>query len=229
MGYDAACTLTTGGRTFSGTARLEETTLTFRGDTRLAIPLAIVDAIEARDGRLSFTAGGRPLVLELGPSAEKWARRMTSPPSRVEKLGVKAGMRVGLAGLDDPALVEDIESRGATIEPGPLTVGLDMIFFAADTAEDLDRLAALVARIQPAGTIWLVRAKGRDAPIAESESMAAGKRAGLVDVKVVSYSETHSAEKYVIPVARRSRATVARRRPAARPAGTSAKPPKAPR
>jgi hypothetical protein len=33
--------------------------------------------------------------------------------------------------------------------------------------------------------------------------MAAGKQAGLVDVKVVSYSDTHSAEKYVIPVARR--------------------------
>ena len=33
--------------------------------------------------------------------------------------------------------------------------------------------------------------------------MAAGKRAGLVDVKVVSYSDTHSAEKYVIPVANR--------------------------
>ena len=33
--------------------------------------------------------------------------------------------------------------------------------------------------------------------------MAAGKRAGLVDVKVVSYSATQSAEKYVISVARR--------------------------
>ena len=40
--------------------------------------------------------------------------------------------------------------------------------------------------------------------------MAAGKRAGLVDVKVVSYSDTHSAEKYVIPVARRSAPAAAR-------------------
>jgi hypothetical protein len=29
--------------------------------------------------------------------------------------------------------------------------------------------------------------------------MAAGKTAGLVDVKVVSFSETHTAEKFVIP------------------------------
>jgi len=33
--------------------------------------------------------------------------------------------------------------------------------------------------------------------------MGAGKRAGLVDVKVARYSETHTAEKFVIPLARR--------------------------
>jgi hypothetical protein len=33
--------------------------------------------------------------------------------------------------------------------------------------------------------------------------MAAGKAAGLVDVKVVGFSETLSAEKYVIPLAKR--------------------------
>jgi hypothetical protein len=126
-------------------------------------------------------------------------------------------MRVGLTGLDDPTLVEDIESRGATIERGARATGLDMIFFAAEAVADLERLAALAARIQPAGAIWLLRAKGRGAPIAEAESMAGGKRAGLVDVKVVSYSETHSAEKYVIPVARRPRAVTAARRPAVRP------------
>ena len=30
--------------------------------------------------------------------------------------------------------------------------------------------------------------------------MAAGKAAGLVDVKVVGFSATHTAEKFVIPV-----------------------------
>ncbi len=33
--------------------------------------------------------------------------------------------------------------------------------------------------------------------------MAAAKKAGLVDVKVVSFSATHTALKLVIPVARR--------------------------
>ena len=215
MGYDSTCTLTTEGRTFVGTARLEEKALTFRGDARLAIPLAIIDGVKVKDGRLHFTAGGRAIVLELGSAAEKWARRITHPPSRVEKLGVKAGMRVGLVGIDDAALIEDIESRGATLERSTRASGLDMLFFGAHAAADLERLAALGARIQPAGAIWLVRTKGRGAPITESASMAAAKRAGLVDVKVVSYSETQSAEKYVIPVAKRAKGSATAKPPRA--------------
>ena len=42
--------------------------------------------------------------------------------------------------------------------------------------------------------------------------MAAGKRAGLVDVKVVSFSETLTAEKFVIPVAKRPDGRAAARR-----------------
>ena len=48
----------------------------------------------------------------------------------------------------------------------------------------------------------MIRPKGSSA-ISESEVMSAGKRAGLVDVKVVSFSKTHTAEKFVIPRADR--------------------------
>ena len=37
----------------------------------------------------------------------------------------------------------------------------------------------------------------------QADVLNAGKAAGLVDVKVVRFSETHTAEKLVIPVARR--------------------------
>jgi len=39
--------------------------------------------------------------------------------------------------------------------------------------------------------------------ITEAEVLAAGKKAGLVDVKVVKFSETHTAHKFVIPKAKR--------------------------
>ena len=49
----------------------------------------------------------------------------------------------------------------------------------------------------------LICLKGKAATVTEAESMTAGKAAGLVDVKVVKFSETHTAEKMVIRVARR--------------------------
>ncbi len=203
MGYDSTCTLMIDGRAFRGTAVLEQKELLFRGDLRLVVPLAAIDDAHADGDRLVILFGGRVATLELGAQAEKWAKRITSPPSRGDKLGVKAGMRIALVGMTDEALVEDIGARGAVLESGARSKRLDMIFFAANRPRDLARLGAIAARLEPAGAIWLIRAKGRGAPVSERESMAAGKKAGLVDVKVVSYSDTHSAEKYVIPVARR--------------------------
>jgi hypothetical protein len=203
MGYDAACTLTLDGKTFRGTAMLEQDEIRFRGDARLMIPLKGIQDIQARDGQLSVTFGGRRAVFDLGDSAARWAARITSPPTRLQKLGLKRGMRVAVIAVDDERLVEECQGCGATIANGSRAAALDMIFFGARTPADLARLTALVPRIKPSGVIWLIRAKGRGATIRESESMEAGKRAGLVDVKVVSFSDTHSAEKYVIPVAKR--------------------------
>ena len=73
-------------------------------------------------------------TLELGAQAEKWAKRITSPPSRVDKLGVKAGMRIALVGMDDEALVEDIGAKAGVLETSARSKGLDMIFFAAQCA-----------------------------------------------------------------------------------------------
>jgi len=60
----------------------------------------------------------------------------------------------------------------------------------------------LAGAIRPDGAVWTIRPKGKGG-ISENDTMAAGKRAGLVDVKVASFSETQTAEKFVIPVARR--------------------------
>jgi len=68
---------------------------------------------------------------------------------------------------------------------------------------DLERLGALKKSLQPAGAIWVLRQKGPATRVTESAVMAAGKAAGLVDTKVVSFSDTHTAERLVIPVAKR--------------------------
>jgi hypothetical protein len=80
---------------------------------------------------------------------------------------------------------------------------VDLVFYPAERRAALDRLSRLRLAIKPDGAIWVVRPKGRQA-ITESDVRAAGKRADLVDVKVVSFSDTHTAEKFVIPVSKRA-------------------------
>ena len=53
------------------------------------------------------------------------------------------------------------------------------------------------------GALWIVTLKGKCAKIKEAEVMKAGKKAGLVDTKVVGFSETHTALKFVIPISSR--------------------------
>ena len=99
--------------------------------------------------------------------------------------------------LDD-AFVADLETRGADVSRR-LRRDSDIVFFATDRREDLARLGEIGRSLRPAGAVWVIRPKGVST-ISESDVMAAGKAAGLVDVKVVKFSETHTAEKLVVPV-----------------------------
>ena len=82
------------------------------------------------------------------------------------------------------------------------TEPVDAIFVAANERDDLERLVTVQKFLKRDGAIWVIRPKG-SARITEKDVMSAGKAAGLVDVKVARFSETHTAEKFVIPVARR--------------------------
>jgi hypothetical protein len=207
VGYDAPCRLKLDGRTLTGKAWLEHKDLVFRGPERLVIPLAEIDNATAEGDVLRVRFGARRADFEIGSAAAKWARRITHPPSRLDKLGIKPGMSVVVLNLDDAAFLSELEAGGAAVASrsrsaaaGPRDA--DVIFFGADRRAMLDRLERLREIIRPAGAIWVVRPKGQKT-ITEADTMSAGKRAGLVDVKVVSFSESHTAEKFVIPVASR--------------------------
>lgn len=202
MGAEAKCTVTVGRTKADGKALLETDELIFRGaDLRLSIPYTTISAVDARNGLLSVTWPEGVATFDLGDAAIKWADRIRNPPRRIDKLGVKQGQRVLLVGLRDATLREELETCGATV----LTRGTeaaDAIFIAANDRADLDRLGTMQKFLARDGAIWVVRPKG-SAAISESDVMKAGKAAGLVDVKVVRFSDTHTAEKFVIPVARR--------------------------
>lgn len=193
------------GKTYQGEAMLETDEILFRGDRRLLIPLRDIKSAKADDGDLLIRFSGGQAIFELGSEAAKWANKITNPKSVVEKLGVKPGLKVSVLHLDDPAFVADLEAVGADTSTGRVKKGSDAIFYGANKRTDLGRLATLKDSLDSAGALWVIRPKGGK-EITESDVMAAGKAAGLVDVKVVRFSETHTAEKFVIPVAKRAAA-----------------------
>jgi hypothetical protein len=203
MGAEAICTAHFKGRTAAGKARLETEVLQFRGgDLRLSIPFKQMSKIAARGVTLSVTVPGGTASFDLGPAAPKWAERILHPPSRLQKIGVKPGWRVSAIGVDDRAFLKELEGASAHLSIGRVIKQSDAIFFGATNEAELARLEKLKAALKPNGALWIIRPKGR-AEISERATMAAGKAAGLVDVKVVGFSPTHTAEKFVIPLAKR--------------------------
>ncbi len=185
-----------------GTAHLDSTSLVFRGDFRLAIPLKDVTQVEGRDGRLTMTFPAGTASLDLGKAAEAWASKIKNPKGLLDKLGVKPGARVCVIGVQDQAFRTQLQTRTAQITHKPQR-DEDLIFYAADSLDALDSLTRLKGSLKPDGAIWVVSLKGKQARIKDTDVMAAARAAGLVDNKVVGFSETHTALKLVIPKAKR--------------------------
>lgn len=200
MGAEASCRLTFGRTKATGKALLETDQLIFRGrEFRLAIPYKQISSVNAKDGTLRVTCPDGTAKFAIGAAAEKWAEKIRKPASRVDKLGVKNGQRICMVGLDDPKLRSELESQGASLVAVRTARDLDAIFYAAANRSALGTLKALASHLKPNGALWVIRPKGHP-DISEMDVMKAGKAAGLVDVKVVRFSDTHTAEKFVIPV-----------------------------
>ena len=203
MGFDTTCSATYNKQTSVGRAQLEGDHVLFRGDFRVKLPLSSVTDVSTRAGVLSLKSSDGTLALSLGPAAEKWAAKIVNPPNRLQKLGVKPGMKVSVLGLGDAGFEAELKAAGADVA-ARLRQDSDQIYVAIESSKDLERFKAVLASLKQGGAVWAIRRRGlKDA--SEAATMAAGIAAGLVDVKVARFSETHTAEKFVRPVKSRVR------------------------
>jgi hypothetical protein len=201
MGNEAACRIDVNGETFDAKVLLETSELVVRGALKRKIVLRDAQNVEAAGGILTLHDGPDEIRIHLGDNAAKWAEKIRKPKPVAEKLGIRAGQTISISGTLDDAFVEDLRTRGADVS-SRVRKNSDVIFFSVSRREDLQRLETLRGSLAPAGALWVVRPKG-SAAISEADVMAAGRAAGLVDVKVVRFSDTHTAEKFVIPVTKR--------------------------
>ena len=202
MGAEAQCVVTFNKQTSTGKALLESNEIIFRGDFRLKIDLKSITGLDANAGELNITWPGGTASFALGQSvAETWAGKILNPKGLYEKLGVHAGQRIAVFHIDNDTFVQELRARGASVSTRAVKEA-DAIFLGAETLAGLAGMRQLVVQIKRDGAIWTVTPKGKGG-IKDGDIIGIAKAAGLVALKVVSFSDTHSANKFVIPKDRR--------------------------
>jgi hypothetical protein len=205
VGAEATCALRENGERHTGRALLETDELIFKGDDgfRIKLPLKSLRNVRASDGQLLLDAPHGGLAFELGDKAERWAERIRSPKSLLDKLDLKPSHTAAVLGGRDPAFLKELGGRVATVTPGRMPRSPNVVFLWAETPAVLNKLASLSRAIARDGAIWVIHRKGSTSKVKDVDIFAAAKAAGLTATKVARFSETHTAEKLVIPTAKR--------------------------
>ena len=205
MGRKVEASVRIDGVRHDGVAELESVELVFKAPgVRLRIPFATITTVEASGDRLNVEHKDGAAVFELGPEAKRWAERIRNPPTLIDKLGVKPGSKVAVLNVDDDEFLTALKARTTDVHIQARRVGCDMIVLGVKDRAELRRIRTQRDFIVPNGAVWVVWPKGSKA-VNENDIRDAALAAGLVDVKVVSFSTTMSALKLVIRVADRMR------------------------
>jgi hypothetical protein len=198
MGRQIQCRAKSAGKWHQGEALLETSEVIFRGDLRLKIPFASLKSVVVRDGELHLKWAGESAIFELGQQAEKWANSILHPKSTVEKLGIMLGLKISAFNMPDDTTMKDARKAAAEFANDKPLKDCDAIFFGATAEAELRGIKKLLSSLGSNGALWIVYPKGRK-EITELQVLNAGRGAGLYDIKVVSYSATHTALKFVRP------------------------------
>ncbi|HKK28432.1 MAG TPA: DUF3052 family protein [Gemmatimonadota bacterium] len=134
---------------------------------------------------------GTPLVRKLGLKPGMRVRLLDAPEGYWSLLGGSPGsLEVEVLAPDDPG--EADFTHLFAVEPAAL-------------AEGFERARRTMAEDGMVWASWPKKSSDLPSEIGRAEVMAAGKTAGLVDVKVCAVDETWSGLRFVIPVAERGK------------------------
>jgi len=203
MGKEVTGAVRAGKARYTGKILLETSEIIFRGaDYRLKIPFTEIKGVTAVDGELCIDRKDSAVIFEVGKTAEKWREKILHPKSRAEKLGVAAGTQMRLIGSFEPDFMRELKASKAKILAEKDSGAADLTFFAAASTSDLTAFAKLCKKLRGADALWVVYPKGKK-EITENDVLQAGRNAGLKDLKVVGFSATHTALKFVLPLDKR--------------------------
>lgn len=187
MGRQAEVLVKLDGHCQGTTAQLEADFLRLSAPHHVTVAFSQIESCEAANGWLMLRYGVHRLDLHLGPKAEMWCRAIVSPPTLLDKLGVKPGVSVAAVGFEDLAFLEGVElSEGAS----------DLVLLNVLDAAGLDQVRPSRRLVAQRGGLWVVYPWGsKEIPERLVREVAICDE--WVDVKTCRFDETRTALKFV--------------------------------
>jgi hypothetical protein len=205
MGKEFSCTVRIDGVAAPGKLHLDSHALRIAGSRRLTVALSDVTRAAVLDDTLRLKAKGMLIELDLGASrAQTWRAAIVSPKTLLEKLGVRPAERVYVKDLSEDGFVRDLAHTVTTPPSGVLRGTFDVAFLGIADPSALNAVGRVIAHLIPAGALWIVYPKGKASPVPDAAVRAAAREHGLYDAKVVAFSATHTATKWMFPLAARA-------------------------
>jgi len=209
MGKEAECAArfswVSRGKRVTGKALLETEAIVFRGDVTVTLARGDITEAGAHDGVLHVRTKEGEASFELGETqAARWAKAILDPPTLLDKLGIKAGVRVAVLGDLDEAFLDAASDVAEDVAGELPTEDTDVVLLGITSRKELPAIAKLKAKMRGDAALWVVYPKGKKDPT-EDAVLEAGRAAGMKDTKVARFSDTHTALRFVVPVADRKR------------------------
>jgi hypothetical protein len=193
-------------RSAIGRVLLESDALVVRGDARCTIPRASIASSEV-DGTRSSCA---TQPARRGWSSDARRRRgaaklATAPPSLLDKLGIRPDADVSVLHVHDAGFLALLAERTTRVTHGAVAADSSVVLLGVEHDDELAAIARTAGSLRRDAALWVVHPKGRQG-VRDTSIFAAARAAGLTATKVARFSETHSAEKLVVPKAGRREA-----------------------
>jgi hypothetical protein len=142
-------------------------------------------------------ADGRRLVLQLGAKESAlWAKKITNPPSRLDKLGIKAGTRVAVLRLDDADF--ELELKQGSAQQVDLS-DAEVVLAAIEDEAALNKLDDIARNMPQSAHLWLLRPRGAGQGVSEAAIMQHGRSLGLKLSKTMRFSDHYTGERFSWP------------------------------
>lgn len=191
---------TADGEDVRGNARIlvESDEVILRGEVKARLRREHITGVSARGGVVTIRHRDGVTTLTLHADASAFVERLLQPAkSRLDKMGIAPASTIALLHCRDGTFRLELAAHKVSVVERQGSHALVVLF--VESADHLSRVGTAGARLPADGALWVVHPKGPGG-VRDTDIFAVARGAGLTYTKVARFSDTHTAEKLVVPL-----------------------------